>query len=104
MALSAVSLVGGVGMLLVAIGFVAYALLRRLGWRFLALGMLAWVVTVAIKVMIALPLNTPVIEATKSLDHHYFGLSDDPDRSTQHNEQQGDDDSYNDQCDHRTVV
>lgn len=74
MALSPVALVGGIGMLLVALGFVFYALLRRLGWRFLLLGMLGWVVTVAIKVAVALPLNSPVIERTKTLGEPWAAL------------------------------
>lgn len=63
MALSPVALIGGVGMIIVAAGFVGCALLRHWGWQYLLLGMLGWVVTVAVKVAIAIPLNPPVIKA-----------------------------------------
>ncbi len=53
-------LVGGLGMLLVTLGYLAYALLRRLHWGYLGLGALAWIVTVAIKFAIAIPLNPPL--------------------------------------------
>jgi uncharacterized membrane protein YhfC len=50
-------LVSGLGMMLVALAYLAYALLRRLHWGYLGLGALAWIVTVAIKFAIAIPLN-----------------------------------------------
>lgn len=67
MALSAVALVGGVGMIAVALGFVAYCLIRRLGWGYMLLGMLGWVVTVAVKVAIALPVNQSVLSAVETM-------------------------------------
>ncbi len=51
------ALVPGLGMLAVALGFVAYALRRRLGARHLALGALAWTVSVALKFAWAIPTN-----------------------------------------------
>ena len=54
------ALLGGGGMLLVALAFLAYAGIKRLGWRYIGLGALAWVVTVAVKFLIAIPLN-PVV-------------------------------------------
>jgi len=44
-------------MILVALGFVVYAAVRRLGWAYLGLGALAWIVTVAVKFVWALPVN-----------------------------------------------
>ena len=55
--LSPVALVGGAGMMLVALGFVIYAVRQRLSIGYLALGALAWIVTVAVKFLWALPLN-----------------------------------------------
>jgi len=57
------ALLGGLGMGLVAIAFVAYAARRRLGWRYLGLGAAAWVVTVACKFAWAYPANTPIYNA-----------------------------------------
>lgn len=57
---SSLALLGGAGMILVAIGFVTYAILRRLGWAYLALGAGAWMVAVALKFLWAVPLNTPI--------------------------------------------
>jgi uncharacterized membrane protein YhfC len=54
------ALLGGSGMIVVAIGFVIYAALRKLGWRYLGLGALAWVVTVVLKFAWAVPVNPPV--------------------------------------------
>jgi uncharacterized membrane protein YhfC len=61
--ISPLVLAPGVGMILVALGFAAYALRRRLGIRFLLVGALAWVVTVALKFAWAIPLNTPIYAA-----------------------------------------
>jgi uncharacterized membrane protein YhfC len=57
---SPLALLGGLGMIAVAIGFVIYAALRRLGWGYLGLGALAWVVTVALKFAWAIPINPSV--------------------------------------------
>ncbi len=67
MDISPVALVGGIGMIAVALGFVGYALVRRLGAAYLALGMLGWVATVAVKFAVAIPLNPPVIAYARSL-------------------------------------
>lgn len=57
------ALLPGVGMMAVALAFVAYAVRRGLGWRYLGLGALAWVVTVALKFAWAIPINTPLYQA-----------------------------------------
>jgi uncharacterized membrane protein YhfC len=57
------ALLGGIGMILVALGFAAYAGLRQLGWSALALGALAWGVTVALKFAWAIPFNLPIYTA-----------------------------------------
>jgi uncharacterized membrane protein YhfC len=61
--ISPVALLGGAGMILVALGFIAYAAWRHLGWAYLGLGALAWVVTVAIKFALAIPLNPEIFAA-----------------------------------------
>jgi uncharacterized membrane protein YhfC len=61
-AVSPVALLGGLGMVAVAVGCVIYARRRGLGWRHLGLGALAWVVTVALKFAWAVPVNTPVYQ------------------------------------------
>ncbi|HOQ97881.1 MAG TPA: YhfC family glutamic-type intramembrane protease [Anaerolineae bacterium] len=60
------ALVPGVGMLAVALGFVAYALARRLGGRYLLGGALAWLLTVALKFAWAIPLNPPLARALEA--------------------------------------
>ncbi len=62
-ALSPLALLGGAGMVLVAAAFIAYAAWNKLGWGYLGLGALAWVVTVALKFAWAIPTNTPVYNA-----------------------------------------
>lgn len=57
------ALLPGLGMLAVALGFVLYAAKRRLGWRYLGLGALAWVVTVALKFAWAIPTEPPLARA-----------------------------------------
>jgi uncharacterized membrane protein YhfC len=57
------ALLGGLGMILVALGFAAYAGLRQLGWVALGLGALAWGVTVALKFAWAIPFNPPIYTA-----------------------------------------
>jgi uncharacterized membrane protein YhfC len=57
------SLLGGIGMILVALGFAAYAGLRQLGWGALGLGALAWGVAVALKFAWAIPFNPPIYTA-----------------------------------------
>ncbi len=55
-----VALVGGVGMILVALGFAVYAAVRRLGWGYMGIGALGWVIAVALKFLWAIPMNTPI--------------------------------------------
>lgn len=43
------ALLSGLGMIVVALGFAAYAVRRQLGWDTLTLGALAWSVTVFLK-------------------------------------------------------
>lgn len=59
---SPLALLGGSGMIGVAIGFVIYAVLRKLGWRYLGLGALAWMVTVMLKFAWAVPINRPLYD------------------------------------------
>lgn len=54
---SPVILLGGTGMILVALGFFAYAIVRRLGWKYLVFGALMWFGTVAVKFVLAIPIN-----------------------------------------------
>jgi uncharacterized membrane protein YhfC len=54
------ALLGGLGMILVALVFVSYAASRRLGWGYLGLGALLWTGTVVVKFLLAIPLN-PVL-------------------------------------------
>jgi uncharacterized membrane protein YhfC len=56
-------LVSGAGMLLVSIAFIIYALRRGATWGYMGLGALVWIVTVAIKFAIAIPLNPLVYNA-----------------------------------------
>ena len=54
-------LLPGAGMVLVALAFVLYAARRRwLGWRYLGLGVVFWVLTVLLKFAFAIPIN-PVV-------------------------------------------
>lgn len=57
------ALLSGIGMIVVALGFAAYAVRRQLGWGALALGALAWGVTVALKFAWAIPCNPPLYTA-----------------------------------------
>jgi uncharacterized membrane protein YhfC len=65
-AVSPRALLGGAGMITVALGFVVYAAVRRLGWGYLGLGVLFWVVTVALKFAWAIPFNTSIYQLTRS--------------------------------------
>ena len=64
--ISTLALLGGSGMIAVAIGFVIYAALRKLGWSYLGLGALAWVVTVVLKFVWAVPINRSVYDGLYS--------------------------------------
>jgi uncharacterized membrane protein YhfC len=59
---STLALLGGSGMIAVAVGFVIYAALRKLGWGYLGLGALAWAVTVVLKFAWAVPVNPSVYD------------------------------------------
>jgi uncharacterized membrane protein YhfC len=59
---SPLALLSGLGMIAVAVGFVVYAAVRRLGWGFLGLGALAWMLTVGLKFAMALGVNTTVYQ------------------------------------------
>jgi uncharacterized membrane protein YhfC len=61
-------------MILVALGFSAYAGMRHLGWKYFGLGMLAWVVTVAVKFAIAIPVNPSVYQALTRLLPEMSGI------------------------------
>ncbi len=56
-------LLSGIGMILVAVGYVIYAAARRLGWGYLGLGAGAWIATVVIKFVWAIPANPPIYAA-----------------------------------------
>jgi uncharacterized membrane protein YhfC len=56
-------LVPGIGMLIVSIAFIVYALRRGGTWAYMGLGALAWTVTVAIKFFIAIPFNSSIYKA-----------------------------------------
>ncbi len=62
---SPIILIGGSGMILVAVGFVIYAATKKLGWAYLGLGALAWIATVVVKFVWALGLNARVSTALK---------------------------------------
>lgn len=55
-----IALLSPVGMLLVALGFIVFALRQRGGWGYLLLGALFWIVTVALKFAWAIPINNTV--------------------------------------------
>jgi len=57
MSISPIVLVGGSGMIAVALVFFGYAIVRRLGLAFLGMGAAAWFITVAVKFAIAIPAN-----------------------------------------------
>jgi uncharacterized membrane protein YhfC len=61
-----VALISGLGMILVAAGFVIYAAVRRLGWRYLGLGALAWVVAIILKFAWAIAFNQTLYRALQS--------------------------------------
>jgi uncharacterized membrane protein YhfC len=61
--ISPIVLLPGIGMILVALVFFGYALSRRLGFRYLVFGGIAWVVTVALKFVWALSFNAPIYQA-----------------------------------------
>lgn len=65
--LSPIALLPGVGMIAVGLGFVVYALRRRLGAGYLGIGMAAWLVTVAAKLVWATAMNSRIYAALSSV-------------------------------------
>ncbi len=61
--LSPIILLAGIGMIAVSVAFIVYALRRGGTWKYLGLGALAWVVTVAVKFLIAIPVNPLLYKA-----------------------------------------
>ncbi len=62
-AIRPIALLPGIGMIVVALGYVIYTAVRRLGWGYLGLGALSWIVAVILKFAWAIPANAPVYEA-----------------------------------------
>lgn len=60
---SPVILLAGMGMIVVAAGYVVYAATHKLGWAYLGLGAAAWVGTVILKFAWAVPINPQVYDA-----------------------------------------
>lgn len=58
-----IALIGGLGMILVAAGFLIYAARHRLGWRYLGLGALAWILAIILKFVWALAFNQRIYTA-----------------------------------------
>ena len=71
---SPIALLGGIGMIVVAIAFVAYAAIRRLGWAYLGLGALMWIVAVAVKFALAIPFNSTIYRALNDTLPGGFGI------------------------------
>ncbi len=67
--LTPVALLGGLGMILVALVFVIYAASHRLGWGYMGLGALLWTGSVAVKFALAIPLNPVLYQAIYVPDH-----------------------------------
>jgi uncharacterized membrane protein YhfC len=71
--LGPIVLLPGIGMIFVALAFVIYAVRKKiLGWRYLGLGALFWVLTVAIKFAFAIPINTLVYQVLGVTSEHLF--------------------------------
>lgn len=65
--ISPLALISGLGMIAVAMGFVVYTAAKKLGWGYLGLGALLWVVTVAMKIVWAILVNPPLHSLTGKL-------------------------------------
>jgi uncharacterized membrane protein YhfC len=66
-------LLPGAGMILVALAFVFYATRRQwLGWRYLGMGALFWVLTVLVKFAFAIPVNPVVFRLLEVTREHLF--------------------------------
>jgi uncharacterized membrane protein YhfC len=61
--ISPLALIPGIGMIAVAVGYVVYTAVRRLGWGYLGLGAASWLISVILKFVWAIPANAPVYEA-----------------------------------------
>ncbi len=57
---SPLNLLPGIGIILVSVGFVAYAARQRLGWRYLGFGALMWIITVGVKFAWVFPMNPSI--------------------------------------------
>lgn len=57
------ALVPGIGMILVSVLFIVFALRRGGTWGYMGLGALAWTITVVVKFLIAIPVNPVVYKA-----------------------------------------
>lgn len=60
--ISALALIPGIGMIVVALGYILYTAIHSLGWSYLGLGAGSWIVTVVIKFIWALSANNTVYE------------------------------------------
>lgn len=70
------SLLPGAGMILISLVFVIYAARRRwLGWRYLGMGMLFWVLTVIVKFAFAIPVNPILFRALGVTQDNLFSLT-----------------------------
>ncbi len=58
-----IALLSGLGMMVVAVAFVVYALTCGAGWRYLGWGALGWLGSVALKFAWAIPFNGPMYQA-----------------------------------------
>jgi uncharacterized membrane protein YhfC len=66
-------LLPGVGMVLVALAFVFYAARQRwLGWRYLGIGALFWILTVLLKFAFAVPVNPVVFRLLNATHENLF--------------------------------
>jgi len=70
---SPVAFLQGIGMILVAGGFITYAAIKRLGWGYLLFGAAAWVITVALKFAWAIAFNGPIYNAIIATFPNFFG-------------------------------
>ncbi len=57
-----IALFSGFGMMIVAVGFLVYALVQGAGWRYLGWGALGWMGSVALKFAWAIPFNGPIYQ------------------------------------------
>ncbi len=58
-----IALLGGLGMILVGVGYLVYALMREASWRYLGWGALGWLLSIALKFAWAIPFNGPIYNA-----------------------------------------